>query len=109
MKKLMPWIIALAALPLLAQDLTGTWQGLISAGRDLRIVMKISKADGDGLKAVMYSIDQGPQGMASSAFTVLGSSITISIAAVAGTYEGKLNAEGTSIAGAFTHDPAEQA
>ena len=27
------------------QDITGTWQGTLQAGRDLRTVVKISKAD----------------------------------------------------------------
>ena len=65
MKKLM-LIIALAAWSggaLLAQDITGTWQGTLQAGRDLRIVIKVSKGDAGGLKAVMHSIDQGGQGL----------------------------------------------
>ena len=66
MKKPLLWIVALAALlcgVLLGQekDITGTWQGTLKAGKDLRIVLKVSKADAGGLKAVMYSIDQGGQ------------------------------------------------
>jgi hypothetical protein len=53
MKKLMLWTIALAALlggVLLAQDkdITGTWQGTLHAGKDLRTVLKISKGDKGG-------------------------------------------------------------
>src|SRR5580658_3876970 len=47
-----------------APDITGTWQGTLSipqANRELRTVVKISKADGGGLKGMFYSIDQpGP-------------------------------------------------
>jgi hypothetical protein len=41
---------------LLAQDLSGQWQGPLTLpnGRDLRIVFKISKADGGALKNSMY-------------------------------------------------------
>jgi uncharacterized protein (TIGR03435 family) len=82
MKKLMLWMIALAALcgnSLLAQSITGTWQGTLQAGRELRIVVKISTTDADTLKAVMYSIDQA-----------------------GGAYEGRLNAAGTTMAGTWT-------
>jgi len=108
MKKLILWIIALAALPggaLLAQDITGTWQGTLQAGRELRTVIKISKADGGGLKAVLYSIDQGAQGLPASAATLQGSTVKISIAGIGGTYEGRLNADGNSIAGTWTQGP----
>ena len=40
------------------QTIADTWQGTLHAGRDLRIVVKISKADDGGYKAVFYSIDQ---------------------------------------------------
>jgi hypothetical protein len=40
-------------------DIADTWQGTLHAGQDLRTVIKISKADGGGYKAVFYSIDQG--------------------------------------------------
>src|SRR5712691_3144801 len=108
MKKLILWIIALAALPggaLLAQDITGTWQGTLQAGRELRTAIKISKADGGDLKAVLYSIDQGAQGLPASAATLQGSTVKISIAGIGGTYEGRLNADGNSIAGTWTQGP----
>ena len=66
MRKSFACLVALSALvagTLLAQDhdITGTWQGTLHTDKDLRIVMKVSKADAGGLKAVMYSIDQNPQ------------------------------------------------
>jgi hypothetical protein len=60
MKKLPLWTLAIFAAVALAipawaqQDLTGNWQGTLQAGRDLRTVVKISKA-GDELTAVLYS------------------------------------------------------
>jgi uncharacterized protein (TIGR03435 family) len=107
MKKFMLLIIALALSSggvSLAQapDITGTWQGTLTlAGRDLRTVIKISKAD-SGLKAVFYSIDQGGGGIAANAITLDGSDLKISIAAVGIAYEGKLSADGNLIAGTFT-------
>ena len=105
MKKLMLWMIALAALPgsaLQAQNLPGTWQGTLKAGpQDLRIVMKVTLED-DKLKAVMYSIDQGGQPINASAITRDGSTVKIAVAAINGNYEGKLSADGNSIAGTWT-------
>src|SRR3984957_15615666 len=104
MKRWKLWIIALAGLSggaLAAQDITGAWQGTLQAGRELRLVVKISKADG-GLKAILYSIDQQGPGMPASAITLQGSTVKMSVAGIGGTYEGKLNADGTSITGTWT-------
>jgi len=105
MKKWMLWTIALAALPvsaLQAQNITGTWQGTLEAGpQKLRIVIKIS-LDDDKLKAVNYSIDQGGQPIPASAITRDGSTIKMTVAALGGSYEGKLSGDGNSIAGTWT-------
>jgi uncharacterized protein (TIGR03435 family) len=111
MKKLVFCAIALAALaasPLLAQDITGTWQGTLHlpGNRDLRTVLKISKADSGGLKATFYSIDQPGPGIPVGSITVQGSTVKIAIPAIGGTYEGKLsNTDATSITGTWTQGP----
>jgi uncharacterized protein (TIGR03435 family) len=109
MKKLMLWIIALAALPgsaLLAQSIAGAWQGALqipqAPGGQLRIVIKISTTDADTLKAVLYSIDQGGQGMNVTTFTLQGSNVKMSVVGIGGTYEGKLSADGSTIAGTWS-------
>jgi uncharacterized protein (TIGR03435 family) len=107
MKKLMLWIIAFAALPasaLFAQDITGTWQGTLVAGKqELRTVIKISKADG-GLKAVFYSIDQSGQGVAGTV-TLEGSTVKMSVPGIGGTYEGKLDGDAVALTGTFSQGP----
>ena len=58
MKKLTFWIIAFAVLSrggLLAQDISGTWQGTLHSGQDLRLMCKISKSESGGMKAVSVS------------------------------------------------------
>jgi uncharacterized protein (TIGR03435 family) len=103
-KQLILRIIAFTALAegvLFAQDITGTWQGTLQAGKELRTVIKISKTDGGGLKAVMYSIDQGGQPIA-AAITLQSSTVKMSVAGIGGTYEGRLNADATSITGTWT-------
>jgi len=102
--------IALAALSLsllvaqLGNDITGTWQGTLQAGKELRVVFKISKGDDGGLKAVMHSIDQGGQGIAGT-IALQGSTVKISIPGIGGTYEGKLDADGAVIAGTWSQRP----
>jgi uncharacterized protein (TIGR03435 family) len=104
MKKLLLWMIAFAALPgssLLAQDVTGDWQGTLQAGQALRTVIKITKADPGGLKAVMYSIDQGGQ-IPVSSLTFQGSTLKMSVAMIEGSYAGTLSADRNSITGTWT-------
>lgn len=107
MKKLALWLIVLAASGgvLHAQDIAGTWQGTLqlpNAGPALRIVVQITKADDQSLKAVLYSIDQGAQPMNAGTITFQSSTLKIAIPAIGGNYEGKMNADGSSISGTFT-------
>jgi uncharacterized protein (TIGR03435 family) len=104
MKTWMLCIVALASVPggtLLAQNLTGTWQGTLKPNptTDLRIVFKISTSDKDALKGVMYSIDQKTPAIPLGAVTVQGSSVKLTIPAIGGSYEGKLGSDGNSVDG----------
>ena len=99
-----------------AQDLTGTWQGKLplppnaapqpNGITELRMVFKISKDTTNALRVVAYSIDQTPQGFAGSA-TLQGTTVTISVPVLAGSFEGKLSPDGNAIAGTFTQGPAK--
>src|SRR5580698_4724984 len=90
---------------LFAQDVTGTWQGTLAVGNGLRIALKISKADNGGLKAVNYSIDQGGQPIPVTSIALQGTTLKFSIIAIGGNYEGKLSADGNSIAGNWSQGP----
>ncbi|MEP6535395.1 MAG: TIGR03435 family protein [Bryobacteraceae bacterium] len=110
MKKLLLWTIALVALcgsGLRAQDLTGTWQGALQLpnGKELRTVLKISKADGSALRGVMFSIDQGGQGIPINPVTLQGSVVKMSMPGIGGSYEGKLDADGRTINGTWKQGP----
>jgi hypothetical protein len=111
MKAVMLGMIVLASLPgskLQAQNATGTWQGSLQGpqGPALRIVVKVTRAPDESLKAVFYSIDQGGTPLNSSSATQQGSTVKIALPAIGGTYEGKLSADGNSIAGAWSQGPA---
>jgi uncharacterized protein (TIGR03435 family) len=102
---LLRWVVALVVLSAgtaSAQGLTGNWQGTLQAGpRSLRIVFVVSAADGGGLRGVMYSIDQGGQGIPATV-TAQGAAVRLAAAGASITLEGSLSADGNSITGTFT-------
>src|SRR5437899_2027830 len=87
MQRLLLPILALLALPgsaLLAQNITGTWQGTLKINGtdgsvDLRTVMKISRADNESLKGMFYSIDQDPTPVAMTSITLKGTAVKVSL------------------------------
>ena len=103
MKTLLRAVVALVVLagPAYGQTITGNWQGVLQAGRDLRLVMTIASADGGGLRGVMYSIDQTPQGIPVTV-TLQGSTVRMAMSGIGGAFEGTMTADGNTIAGTFT-------
>jgi hypothetical protein len=83
------------------QGIADTWQGTLHAGRNLRNVVKISKADDGGYKAVFYFIDQSANGITASKVTLDGPNLKMTLP-FGGTYEGKLSPDGKTITGAWT-------
>jgi uncharacterized protein (TIGR03435 family) len=93
---------ALSACVLYAQDATGIWQGTLTVqGKELRIMFKVSKGDDGGLKAAMYSIDQLPQPFATT-IALTGSAMKISVPSASATYEGKIDPDGSVMAGTWS-------
>jgi uncharacterized protein (TIGR03435 family) len=86
------------------QNIADTWQGIIHPGRDLRIVVKISKADDGGYKSVFYVIDQNGDEHPATKTTLDGSNLKM-ILPMGGTYEGKLSGDGKTITGTWTMGP----
>jgi uncharacterized protein (TIGR03435 family) len=94
--------MATASHALQAPGLTGTWQGTLrTGGGERRIVMKISNDTG-GLRALLYSIDQGPGATPSATFTPQDANVKVSFPASGIAYEGKLSSDGNSLAGTWT-------
>jgi uncharacterized protein (TIGR03435 family) len=83
-----------------------TWQGTLhTPQKDLRIVVKIAKADAGALKVSMYSIDQGGGSIAASSASFDGGVLKYAVDAMDGTYEGKMSSDGKSIAGSWKQGP----
>ena len=109
MQRLLSSILALLALPgsgLLAQNITGTWQGTLKVNGtngsvDLRTVMKISRADNESFKGVFYSIDQDPTPVAMTSITLKGTAVKVSVQLI-GTFDGTLGGDGNTISGKWT-------
>ena len=87
------------------QSIADTWQGTLHAGQDLRTVVKISKADDGGYKALFYSIDQGGDGLPVTKITLEGTTVKMSLTMIGGTYEGKLSPDGKTITGNWSQGP----
>jgi uncharacterized protein (TIGR03435 family) len=94
-------LAAVSATTLLAQDITGTWQGALAPpnGKELRRVFKISK-DAKGLGCLYYSIDERPQPWGCS-ITIASGTLRISVPSGPANYEGKLTSAGTDIYGTW--------
>jgi non-heme chloroperoxidase len=87
---------------LYAQDIAGDWQGTLKVGQDLRVILHIEKRDNGVLTGMLYSIDQGPDGIPASSVIMKDSTLKVAIDLVGGAYEGKVSADGQSIAGTWT-------
>jgi hypothetical protein len=103
-KKLVLLIVALGVLmggALHGQDFIGNWQGTLRDGKDLRLILVVSK-EGGGLQGKLYSIDETPQPYAVSSISQDGLTVKFAIDLNGTAYEGKMNAGSSVIAGTWT-------
>src|SRR5260370_2229207 len=95
--------IGIATAVSFAQDITGDWNGTLKpGGAELRLVLHITKKVDGSLKATLDSIDQGANAIPVNAVTFKDSKLNLTVDAVRGTYEGKVNANASEIAGTWT-------
>jgi uncharacterized protein (TIGR03435 family) len=103
-KKLVLLIVVLGVLmggALRAQDFTGSWQGTLKDGKDLRLILVVSK-EGGKLQGKLYSIDESAQPYTVSSISQDGLTVKFAIDLNGTTYEGKMSADNNSIAGTWT-------
>jgi len=86
-----------------AQDIAGTWQGTMLAGKGQRIVVKIAK-NGGGWTGVVYNLDadMAYEGRVTTQMSLHGAELRFAIAPIEASYEGKLSQDCGSVAGTWT-------
>ena len=89
---------------LMAQDVTGDWDGILNIqGMSLRVVFHIT-ANGEKLTATMDSPDQGAMGIPTDETTFENGTLTIITKKLGMKYIAKLDADGKSINGNFNQN-----
>jgi non-heme chloroperoxidase len=95
-----------------AQRVSGSWQGTLQDGtRSLRMIIRISSADGGRLEATLRSIDEGVDFghlFRADSLLVDGSHVTVVWPAVRVRYVGSLGADGKSMSGTWTEGEKSQ-
>lgn len=95
---------AQAAATASTKDIAGTWQGTMHPGRDVRMVLKISKSEGGGYTAVFTNADQGGS-IPVSTLTLQDGTVKVTSPALGTVFEGKLGADGKTIDGNWNLAP----
>ena len=97
-------VSAQAAMDAVAQSqLTGDWQGTLSAGgAELRLVLHITAGKDGGLAATLDSIDQSALGIPVSSISLQGSAFSMTVDAVHGAYGGTVNKDASEIDGTWS-------
>ncbi len=92
--------LAQAAKP--APDVTGTWLGTLDVGAlKLRIAFNI-KSTPEGLAATMDSLDQGAKGIAVDSVVLKGSTLSMELKRLAGSYNGEVAPDAASVQGTWS-------
>jgi len=101
------FLFALAATLAHAQDIAGDWQGALDTGMgELHLVLHITKAADGKLTATLDSVDQNANGIPVNSVMLKDSKLSLDVAAVHGTYEATVAADGKSMKGTWTQGSA---
>ncbi|GIT50923.1 MAG: hypothetical protein Ct9H300mP15_11360 [Gemmatimonadota bacterium] len=108
---LLVMVLAFSGSELVAQEnerLVGSWRGglEVGGGASLTIVFNISQDAGGTFTGTMDSPDQGAVGIPLTSVTIEGSSVTVSIQVIQGTYTGTLSDEEDQLSGTWSQGPA---
>jgi len=86
-----------------SSSIAGDWQGTLQAGvQQLHLVLHITQSADGSLKASLDSVDQNANGIGIDKISFQEGKLSFISNDVHGTYEGKLNAGGSEIAGTWT-------
>jgi pimeloyl-ACP methyl ester carboxylesterase len=88
--------------PAKPSDIDGAWMGTLETGAmKLRVIFHLLNTE-DGLTATLDSPDQGKNGMPMTSVTRTGITLKIEAKAIAGSFEGKISADLSTIDGTWT-------
>ncbi len=88
------------------KDLTGNWQGILTAGQvKLHIVFHLAQKGDDSLTATMDSPDQGARGIPVNRVVLTGQTLTMEVNSVQGQYKGTWDTAGNSLSGQWSQGP----
>jgi squalene-hopene/tetraprenyl-beta-curcumene cyclase len=88
-----------------AQDLAATWQGTYNDGIEPhRAVIQLAKADNGNWSANSFDVEFVRDYLHIDSVTLHGANLKFVVAGGKGVYEGKLNADGSSISGTWTYN-----
>jgi hypothetical protein len=89
--------------PTRTDPVVGSWQGILpnGMGGEIRVVLKVKSAPEGGLSATMDSPDQNASDIPVASITVDAGKVALDVAAVRGSYEGKLDPEKLEISGTW--------
>ena len=100
-------VTALAGAVWAQTSMEGTWQGSLEAGAvKLRVGVHIAKNEKGEWTSTFDSIDQGAMGLPVKVTTVSGATLHFEMPGMRLTFDGKLSADGTQIAGTMTQGVA---
>ena len=87
-----------------AQDIAGDWQGALSAGgQTLHLVLHLTKASDNSLKATIDSLDQpGANGIPVASVTLKDSKLTLDVTVIQATYDAKVSSDAKTISGTWS-------
>ena len=104
-KRIVPALALLSAA--WAQSMEGTWQGSLEAGAvKLRVGLHITRNEKGEWSSTFDSIDQGAIGLPVKTTTVSGATLHFEMPAMHLSFDGKLSADGSQIAGTMTQGVA---
>ena len=83
-----------------AKGLEGEWNGTLdTGGQKLRVVLKVKKGADGKLTGTIDSLDQNAKDIPISKIDQTGAVVKLELAGIGASYEGKMNAAGSEIAG----------
>jgi fermentation-respiration switch protein FrsA (DUF1100 family) len=92
-----------AAVSAQAPSVTGDWLGTLNVGAvALRLVLHVTAASDGRLSATLDSIDQNAKGIPVSSVSFTDSTLSLTVNAIKGSYQGRLSADAETIDGTWT-------